>query len=208
MSTAKFAVLILAAGQSSRLGQAKQLINYQQQSLICHQIDKALSISSDVYCVLGHQADLIVEEMTNCAVNIVINERWQQGMSSSIAEGVKFLSDDVDAVMILLVDQWKISNCELKLLKDEFNTNWVQGNLETIIAASKSNQQSKSIGPPVIFPRHYFNQLVQLTGHQGAKPLLTQYKEHIERLDLASAFVDLDTPEDLQILRRYVSSDK
>jgi len=197
----KLAVLILAAGKSSRLGQAKQLINYQHQPLIRHQIDKGLSVSSDVYCVLGHQADVMVESISNCKVKIVINENWQEGMSSSIAEGVKALSDDIDAVMILLVDQWQVSSSELKLLKDKFITNCRQGTLESIIVASKPSQQGKSIGPPVIFPCCYFSQLSQLTGHQGAKPLLIQYKEHIEHVELASAFVDLDTPEDLAVLK-------
>jgi len=195
----KLAVIVLAAGGSTRLGQPKQLVKFEGESLIARQCRQALTLTELVFCVLGCQAQQMAEQLRGLAVTQVSNENWQQGMSSSIAAGVAALPDDIDAAMILLVDQWQLTSDDLQLLRQS----WL-GHPETIVLAGETGQGTTGNigskvkkGPPVIFPRRYFAGLTKLTGEKGAKPLLEQYHQQLEVLELPRAFIDLDTPEQL-----------
>jgi len=127
---------------------------------------------------------------------VVVNEKWQQGMSTSIAAGVKVLSDHIDGVMILLVDQWQLNIGHIESLKDQ----WMKIP-ENIIVASRYYGENLRQGPPVIFPKKFFPQLIELTGEQGAKPILIKYHESIKSIEMSDAFIDLDTPEQLTVLQ-------
>lgn len=200
------AVLLLAAGQSSRLGQAKQTVNYKGQPLLVSQIIKAQTITDEVYCVLGYQAEqfsrLISPLLKKGAgqrptTKIVINKQWSQGMASSLVAGVKALPPEISAVMILLVDQWQIQTNDLQWLEQTWQNEPNRIVLAGQNKVSAPSTKNSTMGPPVIFPRCYFAELLQLKGQQGAKPLLKKYKNKLKILPMASAFVDLDTPEQL-----------
>lgn len=209
MCEAQLAVIILAAGGSSRLGQAKQLVQYQGQPLIVRQVKQAKSVTNNVYCIIGCQAEAMADLLTPLNINVVENINWQQGMASSITVGVSALPKSIDAVMILLVDQWQISAKELHLLQQIWQQTWINENLDnkkpsTIVLASeyRGNDQQDKIGPPVIFPRRYFEELALLTGQQGAKVILNKHKEQLKKVEMPTAFIDLDTPEQLEQLKQ------
>ncbi|WDE00360.1 nucleotidyltransferase family protein [Thalassomonas actiniarum] len=200
--TGKLAVIVLAAGGSTRLGQPKQLVELVGEPLIVRQCRHALTLTEQVFCVLGCQAPLMAKQLTGLPVCQVNNENWQQGMSSSIAAGVAALPDDIDAAMILLVDQWQLASAELQLLQQSW-----QKHPEAIVLAgasagtdAKGSEAEVKKGPPVIFPKCYFPELLALTGEQGAKPVLQKYHHRLNVLDLPRAFIDLDTPQQLQQL--------
>ncbi|NQY63030.1 MAG: nucleotidyltransferase family protein [Alteromonadaceae bacterium] len=210
------AVIILAAGQSSRLGQPKQLVVFQDKTLLQRQCELALSVSNSVYCVLGYQADFFEKELNTynlCdrsfekkRLTIVKNTKWQDGMSSSISAGVSELPTDIDAVMIILVDQWQLKTAELKLMIAKWRQN-VDGQISNILISGDhlSKAFNKDVlpklkGPPTIFPKKYFKQLIDLTGENGAKSLLAIHKKSLEIFDYPEAFIDVDTPEQLQAL--------
>ena len=192
----KLAVIILAAGSSSRLGQSKQLIEINGQSLLERQCDLALSVTKNVYCVLGCAIHIHQQVIKNKPVDVVINEKWQQGMSTSIAAGVRVLPDHIDSVMILLVDQWQLNVGHIERLIELWRKT-----PENIIVASRCYSEKLKQGPPVIFPKKYFTQLTQLTGELGAKPILTKHSKSIQRIEMSDAFIDLDTPEQLTMLQ-------
>ncbi len=197
------AVVLLAAGESSRLGQPKQLVDYKGKSLLLWQIEKALSVAKNVYCVLGYQAQRMEKEIASYNINTVINSHWKSGMGSSIAEGVKALPKEVNGVLLLLVDQWKLSERELQLISQQ----WIKSPENIIVATDSSNDMSdnvksdhkmKKLGPPVIFPKSTFALLTQLAGKAGAKSVLNQYADIVKTFYLPTAFIDLDTPEQLE----------
>ena len=86
------AIIVLAAGRSSRLGQMKQLITVNDKSLVELQLERALKVSSKVYCVLGFNARHVHASIEHLPINTIINSKWSDGMASSIAAGVKALT--------------------------------------------------------------------------------------------------------------------
>lgn len=215
-SDPKLAMLILAAGQSSRLGQPKQSVLFHGQTLLLRQCQKALSLTEHVYCVLGYQArpmrDLLATCFTQEQVQPVINQHWQQGMSSSIAAGIAALPDDIDGVMIVLVDQWQLTSAAMAMMIQL----WHQDPEQIVLAEQQVQHQApqqaeqqvpqqkrhqRHLGPPVLFGKQFFAQLRQLTGPGGAKPMLAQHQDSLTPVNLAAAFVDLDTPEQLATLK-------
>jgi molybdenum cofactor cytidylyltransferase len=190
------AIIVLAAGRSSRLGQMKQLITVNDKSLVELQLERALKVSSKVYCVLGFNARHVHASIEHLPINTIINSKWSDGMASSIAAGVKALTPDIKAVMIVLVDQWQLTSTDLIC-----HHNYWQGDARAIVVAQTAcdlaADVNEKLGPPVLFPRDYFSELTELVGEQGAKPLLKKYQKLLIKVPLAQAFFDIDTPEQL-----------
>jgi molybdenum cofactor cytidylyltransferase len=202
----KIALLLMAAGSSSRLGQPKQLVVISEkqqppQSLLRRQVSimnsVCLSNNAKAFCVLGFQSEQIMKNLVGfpSAKNLTLinNDNWSQGLSGSIAKGVSELDNDIDAVLIFLVDQWQLTVDHLTSLISDW-----QEQPEKIHTAGDGNHLS----PPVIFPRSFFKQLVVLSGDKGAKDVLKNNREYVNIKKIPLAFTDLDTPEQLQELNR------
>ena len=202
----KVALMLMAAGSSSRLGQPKQLVETSfsdkaPQSLLHQQIallaNISLPIQTQAYCVVGFQAQVMKKHIANSPLSskviLVDSNRWQEGLSNSIAAGVMSLDKDISAVVILLVDQWQLSSTDIIDLIQQW-----QKSPDCIYIAN----QDKSIGPPVIFPRHYFNELTSLTGDDGAKSVIRNNIANVKKIHMPHAFIDLDTPDQLAALRK------
>lgn len=203
----KIALLLMAAGSSSRLGQSKQLVEISAEdnsacSLLHKQVtlmdNICLSINAQAYCVLGFESDIMIKHLANSAsiqnLTIIDNANWSQGLSTSIARGVSFIArdaSDVDAVLVFLVDQWQLSTDNLTLLI----TQWCK-QPDYIHVASLD----ECFSPPVIFPRSFFKELIALAGDDGAKKVIKDNIKQVKSIEMPSAFVDLDTPEQLQNL--------
>lgn len=194
----KFEVIILAAGNSSRLGQAKQFVTFNHESLLIRQCKIAKQLSDNVSCVFGYQAQKMIDEVAALSIKTVINHDWQSGLSSSIAKGVSLLDDDTDAVMLLLVDQWQLNveHCH-KVLKL-----W-QSHPDNIISAAQMINGKSVTAPPVIFPAYCFEQLKALTQGNGAKSVINNYQKQLLTVSIPEALIDLDTPKQLQRLKNY-----
>ena len=198
-----FAIIVLAAGQSARLGQMKQLITLKEKSLVVVQLERALKVTEQVYCVLGFNASEVQDHIDHLPIHTIINRKWSDGMASSIAAGVKALAPEIKAVMIVLVDQWQVSSADLQ----RHQSYWRNNPAAIVVAQAvktTASSASEKIGPPVIFPRCYFSQLTQLSGNQGAKPLLTKYQTELLKVSLVHGFIDIDTPEQLNTMNKIL----
>ncbi|OKY26281.1 MULTISPECIES: nucleotidyltransferase family protein [Thalassotalea] len=191
----ELAVIVLAAGSSSRLGQPKQLVEVQGNKLIARQCELALTLTNNVLVVVGCYAEKVSDAVNHLPVNVVNNPNWQQGMGSSIAAGINALPSTVKGVMLLLVDQWQLTAADLALTKQT----WQQASNSIICARGKSG----AFSPPIIFPRDYFKQLKHIPPDSGAKAIVNQHGDNVISLSLEAAFADLDTPEQLQHCLRY-----
>lgn len=184
----KIAILILAAGSSSRMGVAKQLLPAGKTTLLGITIKHALqSNANEVYCVLGANAEAIEKSIKEYNVKLVNNTNYKSGLSSSIVEGVKTITKlSFDSVLILLGDQPHITS---HYLNDMINSH--KNHSEKIIASN----YNATVGVPAIIPKAHFNELLILQGDKGAKELLNSKKHEIIQLDNTN-LVDIDTKKD------------
>ncbi|WP_289042003.1 nucleotidyltransferase family protein [uncultured Zobellia sp.] len=188
------AILILAAGASSRMGRPKQLLPWENTSLLEHAIRTAkASKGTEVMTVLGANARMIqshLEEGERC----VENPLWQSGLGSSIACGVRDLlqsGNTISGVLIMLADQPLINFKYVNSLIEASSNNQ-----NRIIATAYKNRA----GVPALFPRSYFDELLKLDKDFGAKQLLE--REEIITISAGDCVVDIDTAEDYEQLKQ------
>ncbi len=184
-------IIMLAAGNSSRMGSPKQLLPYQGHTLLQHTLQAAAATSfRPIVLVLGAYAEEILKKNTKQPVDIVINEQWELGISSSIVTGMSKmleLAPETTAVIIAVSDQPHISPNVFEALAQKRNTTG-----KNIIASS----YAQTMGTPALFNKEYFDELLLLEGNTGAKPLLQQYAEDIGTLAFELGNIDIDTPTD------------
>ncbi len=182
------ALIILAAGESKRMGQTKQMLPWKNTTLLGHCIEQAQnSIIKHIYVVLGAQYTKIYNAHKHYKVNFINNPNWKEDLGHSIAFGVKHISSkNYDGVLLLLADQPQIET-------DYINCMLEQLNLNTPILATS---YSKSIGVPVIFTKPYFEALIQNTNAKGAKSILMNNKASIKLLKTDNDIEDIDTYND------------
>ncbi len=193
----KYAILILAAGEATRYGSAKQLAQYKGDSLVNGVITMAEeSKIGQVLVVLGAHVDSIIAQLPR--VDYIINKDWSQGMGSSISAGMESLSGvNYQGVFILLADQPLILK---KHLDDIMSLRKLDQ--KGIIFSSYGTDQ---VGPPAYFDKKYFSKLVSLPPKVGAKKLYDIYREDSSLISYASAqatLYDIDTEADLIKLKR------
>lgn len=191
----KIAILILAAGSSSRMKRPKQLLEVKDKTLLSLVIENALqSKATTTYCVLGAHAQRIKKSISPYKVQTVINANHKKGLSSSIAKGILHLQPfNYDAVLILLGDQPFIETKFIDTLIDSY----VQ-QPNHISAASYPNK----IGVPAIFPKQYFENLLKLKGDKGAQELLNSDIKSITLI--TNTLADIDTPDDYEKLLKGI----
>lgn len=177
--------LILAAGNSSRLGLNKQTIQFNQWSLLQLIENNLQNCCDQVTVVLGHEH----QKMTTQPLSqVVINTQWQSGIGSSLKTGIQSIKHQSDAVLIALCDQ--------PLIPQSHYQQMVKLSTESpqyIITSMYQNIQ----GVPAIFPSAYFNQLLTLDDHQGAQKIITTNAANTLSVACPSASHDIDTKEDL-----------
>lgn len=192
----KVAALVLAAGSSSRLGQPKQLVELEGETLLERAVRNVRQAGcEEVIVVLGAHSRLIAPQAGRLPATLVHNDRWAEGMSSSIACGIGCLQQHcpkTDAVLVTLTDQ--------PLLSADFIIRLIQAweNSSFKLAAA---DYGDAPGPPAIFGREFLNALAGLQGQQGARQLLMKHRDHLALLPFPEGNFDLDTPEDLEKLR-------
>mgnify|MGYP005848167807 CR=1 FL=1 len=191
-NSSDFAILILAAGKSSRLGQSKQLLSFNNESLLQIAVKKAMSLSSNVLVVLGHNAKKCINEISCFDVQYTVNDYYEEGMGSSLSFGISQLKD-AQKVLVMLCDMPLLPTSHLKTMLQKSHES------KNMIICSKYN---KNLGVPCIFPKEYMKTLKNLKGHHGAKKLLKKDKYLSVELDDALA-IDIDTKEDYYKLISY-----
>lgn len=103
---ARISALILAAGESTRMGRLKQLLPWDGTTLIDWQVRQMLDAGAgEVVVVLGHEAATVGAALVGSRARVVVNEKYREGRATSVRCGAEALADDSDAVLILSVDQ-------------------------------------------------------------------------------------------------------
>ncbi|MFC4871628.1 nucleotidyltransferase family protein [Negadavirga shengliensis] len=189
-------IIILAAGNSSRLGQPKQALEYEGTSLVERAAKAALDTGCDpVYLVIGAFKDQIKKQVENLPVKLLENQEWEKGMGTSLALGIKQLQKEnsVKQCIIMLSDQPFVDTPLLNRLIAEKEKSG-----KGIVACT----YQKTSGVPVLFGSQYFPILEQLKGHEGAKKVLSAHAADIHPLAFEKGGVDIDTQADFEALKK------
>lgn len=190
------ALIILAAGASSRLGYPKQTLLYKGRTLLEIAIEAGLkSKCKQVTVVLGANADKIEPGIQDYPINIIHNAGWEVGMGSSIALAINTIQEDkaIKQAVIMLCDQPFVTGRLIdSLLYKQQETN------KKIIACTYKD----TIGVPVLFNRSLFNELTLLQGQEGAKKVLNVHPDDIATIPFEKGGVDIDTVADYEELLR------
>jgi len=185
------AILIFAAGNSSRLGRPKQLLDYRGGNLLNRIIAESVFFANEaVVVVTGSRRQAIEDTIKYEPVFICHNSNWRNGMASSIQAGLKRL--------LLLYPGLRsciITVCDQPYLDAEIFHSLAVAQQQTgkgIVTSAYAG----GIGVPVLFTDRYFDALLQLEGQEGAQKLLVKYKNDLAIIPFPKGNIDIDTDED------------
>ena len=188
------AALVLAAGQSSRMGGTNKLLaEVDGVPMLLRAVNAALaSRASSVTVVLGHEADKAEALLAGRRVSIVRNADYAQGMSASLRTGIQALPPEADAAIVLLADMPRITADHVDRLIDAF-----AAQQSTIVVPQHDGRR----GNPILWPREFFARMQSVSGDKGARELLAEHAARIRKVDLDDAIhADVDTPDSLRAL--------
>jgi molybdenum cofactor cytidylyltransferase len=188
-----FGAVILAAGASTRMGRPKQLLPVGGKSLLRHVTDIVLASPAwPVVIVLGAQAEVIRPAVARLPVLIVDNPDWAEGLASSIRAGIRVIDSfslSLEAALLVLCDQPGLSTEIITRLDGEHHRTG-----KSIVAARYDDHP----GPPALFARRHFHELLELHGAGGARPLFARHADALATVAFPELAADLDTPADYQ----------
>ena len=192
MQSPRIDALVLAAGRSLRAGGSnKLLLPWQDKVVVEHAVDAALSSHvTTVHVVSGHDQPALQAVLNGRHLNWIHNSNYRSGISSSISAGVSQLSAEVDGVLLCLGDMPWVSQRQINRLVDGFQPDSVR------VACF-----GKRRGHPVLFPRAWFDKLMQLTGDDLARCLFDSLATAVVEVAMADDAVlrDVDHEGDLDI---------
>jgi molybdenum cofactor cytidylyltransferase len=190
------AAVLLAAGASTRLGQPKQLVRLDGESLLRRTARLAIEAScSPTLVVLGFDAEPMRDELDGLPVDVVVNQDWQEGMGASLRAGMEALrtvDPQPQAVLILVCDQPRLTAGHLNTLLTRHKT--AAATSDVAITASF---YARRAGVPAIFAARVFPQLHSSQGDRGAKDLIRAHAAQVQRVPWPNGEIDIDLPSDL-----------
>ena len=186
------AAIVLAAGQSSRMGAHKLLLPLGNRPLVAYTVAAACASGAElVIVVLGHDAERVEAAMPSGRQHVVVNPSFRDGMATSLRAGLSALPAETAGALILLADQPLVT---LDLVERLLSA--ARESPGSIIAASYNGRR----GNPVYFPRRYFDDLKLVTGDQGGRSVIQRHPDNVLLVEIADAdaALDADSPDDFQ----------
>jgi CTP:molybdopterin cytidylyltransferase MocA len=183
----KVAAVLLAAGDSRRLGRAKQLLPYRGTPLLRRLASEACASRCDAVGVVIQERNGAVEAcLDGLPVHVIGNPEWAEGMASSIRRGTRWADcAGFDAVVLLVCDQPALTAAHVDALIDASRSG-------TRIVASR---YGRALGVPALFTRGLLPSLLRLRGDVGARALI-RAEASVTAVDWPEGALDVDTPAD------------
>ena len=188
------AAVVLAAGLSRRMGQAKLLMPVGGRAIVRYVVESVLAGGVDlVWVVTGPDVEPIAAALSGLEVQITVNPAPEDGQAGSLRAGIAALPASVDAVLVALGDQPSLAPSIIPALLAARRTT-----PKLIVAPRYRDGQ----GNPVLFKREIFPELLRLTGDQGARPIIQKEPARVEWVELDLPMPpDVDTPDDYEKIR-------
>lgn len=187
--------IILAAGESRRMGQPKQLLPLGKTTILERTIDNYLNSEvHDVVVVLGYRAEEIVSLITKRPVRVAVNSAYREGMSTSIVAGLSLISDNAQGIMFALADQPFVDSQTINRLVESFGAYD-----KSIIVPTYQGRR----GHPVIFPIKYKEELLSLKGDIGGREIIHRHPGDVLEVavNCEGICVDIDTVDTYNLQR-------
>jgi molybdenum cofactor cytidylyltransferase len=195
-------LIILAAGNSSRMGEPKQLLPFEGKTFLQCTIDAALgSKATSKVVVLGADKDEIKKSFRADSIPVIHNPEWEKGMASTMQKGLQYLIKfkKLDQVILVLCDQPFVHS----------------GILDSLIEIQKSTgkgivacKYADTLGVPALFTQQYFAEMMGLKSSEGAKKVIYNHLEDVAEVDFPKGAVDIDTYEEYEELMRNIPKQK
>jgi len=187
----RIAAVILAAGSSSRLGEPKQLLDLGGRPVLAHTLAAVRRTAlAPIYVVLGHAAAEIEQRVDLRDVQTIHNPDYLTGQSSSVRVALDAVPSDVDAVVFILGDQPLVEPAVIDRLAYAYRT-------ENAPIIQPNYREGR--GNPVLIARSLFNELAEVIGDTGARPLIQRHRDAVFLVDAT----EFDRPDDIDTLDDY-----
>jgi molybdenum cofactor cytidylyltransferase len=182
--------LILAAGESSRMGQDKALLTYQGRTFLETIVATLRATGIErLAVVLGHHAEKIQQAVKLEGVETVINRDYVRGQTSSLQAGLRALeSPSLEAIVLCLVDHPLVSEETVRALIASFR----ERDAHVVIPIFRNQR-----GHPVVISRTLFEELLRLSPDEGADTVIRKYRDATQFVDVndSGILLDVDDPE-------------
>jgi molybdenum cofactor cytidylyltransferase len=196
---AQVSAVVLAAGASTRMGRAKQLLPLGETSVLARTLENVRSAGlDDIVLVLGASAEAIRRQLPQSllqGVKIVVNHAYGQGMASSLREGLSAVDRQSDAALIILGDQPFLQPLTFHRIIDRY-----RGSRAQIVVPTYQGER----GNPVLLDRSVFSEAMALEGDVGCRAIFANHLEGISKVEVEDmgVLLDLDDPADYERLKQ------
>jgi molybdenum cofactor cytidylyltransferase len=196
MATDSIAAVILAAGESRRMGQPKQLLPFRGRTLVGNAIATALaSTCRPIVVTIGACEDRMRRELQALPVVVSVNREWREGLSSTLRLSVRTLREAAGPALagavFMLADQPLVTGADIDTLVAVHHRTG-----KDIVASEYADVQ----GAPMFISSRLFAEVAALRGHTGAKQLIERHVGGVAVVPLPGAAIDVDTPGDYETL--------
>lgn len=190
--------VVLAAGRSTRMGEAKQLLRLGGRSMLEKTLENVRASGfNEVVLVLGFGAEAIRREVRNSlldGVRVVVNEHYVSGMAGSLRVGLAAVSSAMDAALIVLADQPFVRAETMARIIEAYR----ESGSKVVVPRYRGQR-----GNPVLLDRSLFPEAMSLEGDVGCRAIFAKHSDEMAyvEVDDPAILMDIDTREDYERLR-------
>jgi molybdenum cofactor cytidylyltransferase len=202
-NNSRVGAIILAAGKSTRMGEPKQLLRLGESTVLGQTLDSIRGAGlDDIVLVLGSSAEIIRQRLPASAfegLTVTVNKAYDQGMASSLREGLSALNPQIDAALIVLADQPFIRPETFGQIADQYRRSDAQIVIPT---------HNGSRGNPVLLDRSVFPEIMALSGDIGCRAIFGNHLEGIVKVEVEDVgiLLDIDNKADYERLQCFGQS--
>ena len=196
----KIAGLVLAAGQSRRMGSKNKLLaKIDGVSMVRRTVTNVLSsLAEPVIVVTGHESKKVLGKLQDLSVTTIFNAEYKKGLSSSLQTALLALPPKIDGALVCLGDMPHIGADIINQIITAFNPTESR---EICVPTWEGKR-----GNPIVLSSRFFNEIKNISGDVGARSLLGQYREVVFEVEVSSksVLIDIDTPKSLEKAQCYL----
>jgi len=189
--------VILAAGESSRMGEPKPLLQIKGKSFLERAVGNCQQAGiGEILVVLGHSADGMIPHISELGCQWIIHSNYSEGQTSSLQAGLRAIRQDVEAFLLYPIDYALVEAQDLRLLLQ------AREQYPTKAAYIPVFQNQK--GHPVLLDHRIREKILEISADLGANVIVRQFQKETILIPVENEWVlrDIDTPADLESARR------